>query len=72
VCTHVHDNKSSADLHQPAFAGTLPLEEVFTILKKNGYAGNLTWEMVYGRYPDELLPDFLKLLHKSGEYLDAL
>ena len=71
VCTHIHDNKSSADLHQPAFAGTLPLEKVFTILRQNGYKGNLTWEMVYGRYPDEILPDFLALLHKSGEYLSA-
>ena len=71
VCTHIHDNKSSDDLHQPAFAGTLPIENVFTILKQNGYQGNLTWEMVYGRYPDELLPDFLALLHKSGEYLST-
>ncbi len=71
VCTHIHDNKSSSDLHQPAFAGTLPLENVFALLRQNGYKGNLTWEMVYGRYPDELLPDFLALLHKSGEYLST-
>ena len=72
VCTHIHDNKSTGDLHQPAFAGTLPIEEIFTILKSNGYAGNLTWEMVYGRYPDEIIPDFLNLLYKSGSYIDRM
>ena len=71
LCTHIHDNKSSSDLHQPAFAGTIPMEEIFAILKENGYGGNLTWEMVYGRYPDQILPDFLALLHKSGQYLGA-
>ncbi len=72
VCTHVHDNNFGKDMHMPAFAGGMPLEKIMEILRDNGYTGNLTWEMVYGRYPDELLPDFLALLFKSGRYLGAL
>lgn len=69
TCTHVHDNNSRDDLHLPGCLGSLDLETVWQILQKAGYSGIFTWEMVYGRWPDELLPDFLQLLHKTGEYL---
>ena len=53
----------------PAFLGTIPFEEVFAILKKHNYQGTLSWEMVYGRLPDELMPVLLNYLAKCGEYL---
>lgn len=68
-CTHVHDNKNHEDSHLPAFLGTIPFEETFAILKKHNYQGTLSWEMVYGRLPDELLPCLLAYLAKCGEYL---
>ena len=69
TCTHVHDNKNHEDSHLPAFLGTIPFEEVFAILKKHNYQGTLSWEMVYGRLPDELMPVLLNYLAKCGEYL---
>lgn len=71
-CTHVHDNYYRKDLHLPAFFGTIDWEMVMSRLKTSGYSGNFTWELVYGRFPDALLPEYLKFVHKTGEYLLAL
>lgn len=69
ICTHMHDNSCGRDLHKPAFFGDLDWECIMEILNSSGYAGNFTWEFVYERFPDALLPDFLRFIHKTGEYL---
>lgn len=68
-CTHIHDNYYGCDLHLPAFFGTVCWESVMSRLAACGYSGNFTWELVYGRFPDPLLPDYLAFLHRIGEYL---
>ena len=69
TCTHMHDNSYGVDQHKLAFFGNLNWERVMEILKNAGYPGEFTWEFVYERFPDVLLPDFLRLAHKTGEYL---
>ncbi len=68
-CTHIHDNYYGGDLHLPAFFGTIDWERFMHRLSVSGYSGNFTWELVYGRFPDPLLPDYLAFLHRIGEYL---
>ena len=69
ICTHLHDNSFGHDQHKPAFFGSLDWEKIMTLLKHSGYAGDFTWEFVYERFPDELLPDFLQFVHRTGECL---
>lgn len=71
LCTHVHDNSYGIDMHKPAFFGTADWEKTVGILKNSNYSGNFTWEFVYERFPDALFPDYLKFVHKIGEYLLA-
>ena len=69
ICTHLHDNSYRHDMHKPAFFGSLDWERIMLFLKTSGYSGDFTWEFVYERFPDELLPEFLQFVHKTGEYL---
>ena len=69
LCTHMHDNSCRQDQHKPAYFGSLNWERVIEILKRSGYSGDWTWEFVYERFPDELLPEFLRFVHQTGEYL---
>ena len=69
VCTHIHDSAFGCDLHKPAFFGTVPWEKVMQILKKHGYAGELSWEFVYERIPDALYPQYLSFIRAMGDYL---
>ncbi|MBQ6473961.1 MAG: sugar phosphate isomerase/epimerase [Victivallales bacterium] len=71
-CTHVHDNTHGADLHKPAFFGDVPWESAMDIMKRGGYSGVFSWEFVYERFPDALMPGFLQFVHETGEYLDRL
>lgn len=68
ICTHTHDNHGT-DSHQPPFHGDIRWELEMAAMREFGYRGNLTFEMVYGNFPDELLPRFLSELHTTGEYL---
>ena len=69
ICTHLHDNSYGHDMHKAAFVGSLDWECLMTHLKNSGYSGDFTWEFVYERFPDELFPDYLQFVHKTGEYL---
>ena len=42
------------------------------VLKEIKYKGKLTFEMVYGTFPDALIGDYMKFLHGIGEYLMSL
>lgn len=68
ICTHIHDNHGS-DAHQPPYHGDIDWTEQMKIMRDVGYAGNLTFEMVYGTMPDELLPEFLGGLVHTGEHM---
>jgi len=69
--THVHDNHRgiSGDLHMTPFFGKCEWEEVMAVLKEIEYKGKFTFEMVYGIFPDALVGDYMKFLHRIGEYL---
>ncbi len=71
ICTHTHDNHG-ADAHQPPFHGDVRWELEMAAMREFGYKGNLTFEMVYGTFPDELLPEFLTNLIHTGEHLLGL
>lgn len=72
LCMHVHDNSWGKDMHKPAFFGSIDWYAVMKILKQNGYSGAFSWEFVYERFPDELYPDYLRFVHRIGEYLLSL
>lgn len=69
IATHIHDNYYGCDLHLFPFLGNLDFKGTMKALKDIGYAGELTYEFVYDRIPDEFLPDVLGLLYKMAEYL---
>jgi len=71
-CTHVHDNYYGKDLHLLPFTGKIPWEEHMTYLKGIGYAGKLSFEFVYDRMPDALLPTWMKMTYETGKYLCSL
>jgi len=74
TCTHVHDNHRgvSGDLHMTPFFGKCEWEDVMAVLKEIKYKGKFTFEMVYGTFPDALVGDYMKFLHRIGEYLVSL
>lgn len=51
------------------FLGEQCWERVMQTLAEIGYRGNLTYEFVYGRLPDRLIPAFLDYAHDTGEVL---
>lgn len=69
TCTHVHDNYYDRDLHLLPFLGKIKWEEHMAYLKEIGYKGNFNFEFAYGWFPDALLPQWLDMVHTTGEYL---
>ena len=39
------------------------------LLKRQGYQGQMTFEFVYGRFPDALMPAFMTMAAQTGRYL---
>lgn len=72
IATHVHDNHWSADMHLLPFEGDTDWNDGMKTLKEIGYSGALTFEMVYGCIPDELIPDYAAWCRKIGEYLISI
>ncbi len=72
VCTHVHDNYYGSDLHLMPFLGDVDWEAHMACLRELGYAGKLSFEFVYGRFPDALLPVWLNSVAAVGNYLLGL
>ena len=72
LCTHVHDNYYGRDLHLMPFLGDIDWEAHMAHLKEIGYAGKLSFELVYGSLPDPLLPIGLQTLRAVGEYMIGL
>ena len=70
-CTHVHDNYYGKDLHLLPFYGQLDWETLIPTLAKCGYNGSLAFEAGYGRFPDELMPDFMSISKHAMDILCA-
>ena len=69
IATHVHDNIYHGDLHSFPYLGGTDWTKALDILKRIGYKGAFTFELVYGCIPDELLGDFGRLFAKTGRYM---
>ena len=70
-CTHVHDN-THGDEHLIPFLGSVDWKGHLSAMKEQGYAGNLTYEFVYGSIPAPLSDAFLTYIRAVGEQLLAL
>ena len=44
ICTHIHDNLGTVDMHVPPFMGSIDWENVMKALADIDYDGNLTFE----------------------------
>lgn len=69
ISTHIHDNYYGKDLHTFPFMGGTDWKRLMETFGTIGYTGDLTLEMVYDRLPRAIAPDYLRLLHTSGEML---
>lgn len=71
---HVHDNDYIMDMHILPFTGDINWKEVMPALKEMGYTGDLTYEICtyLKKFPNELIPDALKLAQSVGRYLISL
>ena len=68
----MHDSYYNQDLHGFPFTGNVDWKTFMETLKKIGYKGDLSFEFVYDRIPKALAPDYMKILYRSGEYLQSL
>ena len=71
TCTHVHDNYHGDDHLLPTL-GLMDWKSYMSYMRENGYKGNITFELVYGRIPREIMDDFLSFARSVGEYLLSL
>ena len=68
---HVNDNDLWDDIHVFPFFGKINWDEVCRELAKSNYKGNFTFEVdnFLRKFPNEVLPEALELLHATGRYL---
>ena len=68
---HIHDNDGMDDRHIAPFTGMFHWTKIMTALKKAGYDGELTFELVgfLKKFPNELIPDALRFVVSVGRYL---
>lgn len=73
-CLHIQDGDFLKDRHTLPYLGAINWENVMASLKKIGYTGELTFEIIcfLGRFPDALILDALALAEKTGRYLISL
>ena len=72
TCTHIHDNYYNKDLHVIPFQGDIDWRAQIASFKEIGYKGNLTYELVYGRWPECMVAEFLKVAANTGKVLIEL
>lgn len=70
-CTHVHDN-NGRDEHRLPFRGKNDWITQMALLNESGYSGNLSFELVHGKIPDVLIPDYVRYCKKLGDYLAGI
>lgn len=68
---HVHDNDRIHDLHYFPYMGTIDWEKICKALADIDYKGDFTLESdhTFLRYPENLIPELLPLLEKTGRTL---
>ena len=73
-CLHVQDTDYLADRHMPPYFCGLNWDAIMTALKKNGYDGDLTLEIIVylKKFPKELFPDALKFAGAIGKHLISI
>ena len=73
-CLHVQDNDYLDDRHILPYTGELNWENIMCSLKKIGYTGDFTFEIInyLKKFPDELIEDSLKLAAAVGRHLISL
>jgi sugar phosphate isomerase/epimerase len=74
IALHVNDNLGDRDMHFSPYQGTIDWSSAMRALKKTGYEGDLTFEVIATpySYPAALHDDVLKLIRRTGEYLLTL
>lgn len=71
-CLHIHDNHGEKDEHLLPFQGSIKYEEVFNKLKKIGYCGDLTLEVISkdtSMPEEEYVKNAKKALDKIESYI---
>ena len=68
-CTHIHDNYYNLDQHVIPFMGDIDWRAQMASFKEIGYKGNLTYELVYGKWPEAMVPQLLKAAADTGKIL---
>jgi len=73
-CLHIQDNDYLGDRHVLPYLANLNWSAIMTSLKKSGYEGDLTFEIVtyLQRFPQELIPDALKFAVVIGKHLISI
>ena len=73
-CLHIQDNDYLGDRHMLPYLSDLNWSVIMTALKKSGYKGDLTLEIVkyLQRFPQELIPDALKFAVVIGKHLISI
>ena len=73
-CLHVQDNDYIGDRHVLPYLGKLNWDAIMTSLKKNGYEGDLTFEIVkyLENFPKELVLEALKFAVAVGKHLISI
>ena len=70
-CLHLHDNDGKDDLHSLPYTGALNWQEIISALKKMGYDGDITLEVMFfmEKFTVEELPAALALAGKMANEL---
>jgi len=71
-CTHVHDNMFGKDAHLMPFTGKINWEANMKLLREMNYTDKLSFELVYDRMTDEILPSWLSFAKSVGDTLNTL
>ena len=73
-CLHVQDNDYLGDRHTLPYLANLNWEAIMISLKKSGYEGDLTFEIIkyLERFPKELISEALKFAVVVGRYLISI
>lgn len=68
-CLHLHDNDGKDDLHQLPRSGVVDWEGVLSALKKIGYSGDITFEIMFfmEKFTAEKMPIALALAGEIGK-----
>lgn len=72
ICTHVHDNSQTKDLHLPPYLGEIDWDRQMQTLADIGYSGELDLEIKIAKLPPELREDYLDFIFRGGKRLTEI